>query len=296
MNIFSRIPTAAFHTLLALALASLALAASAADNGASHGTNNGKGMPGNPDQRFAQLETLLPTPGTTRSASGAPGPAYWQQRADYRIKARLDEQRHRITATQTITYTNRSPDALSYLWLQLDQNIFSDESIARRSEVAANAGTRRDSAGTGDSLSFAAMRRHQAFEDREYGYEMGPIRDSSGRTLKTTVNDTMLRIDLPQPLRPGQSVQFSFDFAFNIVDEAPVGARSGYEHFPKNDTYQYFLAQWFPRLAAYTDYTGWQHKQFLGRGTCGPHRRLHGRATEPGCRADADAARAPQAG
>ena len=266
MNIFSRIPTAAFHTLLALALASLALAASAADNGANNGASNGKGMPGNPDQRFAQLETLLPTPGTTRSASGAPGPAYWQQRADYRIKARLDEQRHRITATQTITYTNRSPDALSYLWLQLDQNIFSDESIARRSEVAANAGTRRDSAGPGDSLSFAAMRRHQAFEDRQYGYEMGPFRDSSGRTLKTTVNDTMLRIDLPQPLRPGQSVQFSFDFAFNIVDEAPVGARSGYEHFPKNDTYQYFLAQWFPRLAAYTDYTGWQHKQFLGRG------------------------------
>ena len=122
MSIFSRIPT-----LLALALASLALAASAADNGANNGASNGKGMPGNPDQRFAQLETLLPTPGTTRSASGAPGPAYWQQRADYRIKARLDEQRHRITATQTITYTNRSPDALSYLWLQLDQNIFSDE-------------------------------------------------------------------------------------------------------------------------------------------------------------------------
>ena len=253
-------PLARAATLTLLLIATLSLPAHATGNA------NGKGIPGDADQRFAQLETLLPTPGTTRSASGAPGPAYWQQRADYRIKARLDEKRHRITASQSITYTNRSPDTLRYLWLQLDQNIFKDGSIARASEVAANSGTRRDSVAAGDSLSFAAMRRHQAFEDREYGYEMSPVKDSSGRTLATTLNDTMLRIDLPQPLRPGQTIQLSFDFAFNIVDEAAVGARSGFEHFPKNDTYQHFLAQWFPRLAAYTDYTGWQHKQFLGRG------------------------------
>ena len=253
-------PLARAATLTLLLVAALSLPAHATGNA------NGKGIPGDADQRFAQLETLLPTPGTTRSASGAPGPAYWQQRADYRIKARLDEKRHRITASQSITYTNRSPDTLRYLWLQLDQNIFKDGSIARASEVAANSGTRRDSVAAGDSLSFAAMRRHQAFEDREYGYEMSPVKDGSGRTLATTLNDTMLRIDLPQPLRPGQTIQLSFDFAFNIVDEAAVGARSGFEHFPKNDTYQHFLAQWFPRLAAYTDYTGWQHKQFLGRG------------------------------
>ena len=253
-------PLARAATLTLLLIATLSLPAHATGNA------NGKGIPGDADQRFAQLETLLPTPGTTRSASGAPGPAYWQQRADYRIKARLDEKRHRITASQSITYTNRSPDTLRYLWLQLDQNIFKDGSIARASEVAANSGTRRDSVAAGDNLSFAAMRRHQAFEDREYGYEMSPVKDSSGRTLATTLNDTMLRIDLPQPLRPGQTIQLSFDFAFNIVDEAAVGARSGFEHFPKNDTYQHFLAQWFPRLAAYTDYTGWQHKQFLGRG------------------------------
>jgi hypothetical protein len=253
-------PLARAATLTLFLIAALSLPAHATGNA------NGKGIPGDADQRFAQLETLLPTPGTTRSASGAPGPAYWQQRADYRIKARLDEKRHRITASQSITYTNRSPDTLRYLWLQLDQNIFKDGSIARASEVAANSGTRRDSVAAGDNLSFAAMRRHQAFEDREYGYEMSPVKDSSGRTLATTLNDTMLRIDLPQPLRPGQTIQLSFDFAFNIVDEAAVGARSGFEHFPKNDTYQHFLAQWFPRLAAYTDYTGWQHKQFLGRG------------------------------
>ncbi len=225
-----------------------------------------KGMPGDPDKLFAQLDTLLPTPGVTRAASGAPGAQYWQQRADYRIRVSLDEKRHRLTAKQSITYMNRSPDTLSYIWLQLDQNIFKDDSISRRSEVAANSGTRRDSVGSGDSLSFAAMRRHQAFEDREYGYEMGEVRDAAGRVLRTTVNDTMMRIDLPTPLRPGTSIEINFEWAANIVDEAAIGARGGYEYFPKNDTYQYFLAQWFPRLVAYTDYTGWQHKQFLGRG------------------------------
>ena len=225
-----------------------------------------RGMPGDPDKLFAQLDSLLPTPGVTRTASGAPGAQYWQQRADYRIKVKLDEQRRRLTATQSITYMNRSPDTLNYIWLQLDQNIFKDNSISRRSEVAANSGTRRDSVGSGDSLSFAAIRRHQAFEDTEYGYEMSPVRDAAGRVLRTTVNDTMMRIDLPTPLRPGTSIEINFEWQANIVNEAAIGARGGYEHFPKTDTYQFFLAQWFPRLVAYTDYTGWQHKQFLGRG------------------------------
>ncbi|NDE01794.1 MAG: aminopeptidase, partial [Gammaproteobacteria bacterium] len=191
-----------------------------------------KTTPGQADQRFAQLEQLLPTPNTVRTASGAPGAQYWQQRADYRIKVTLDETRHRLKARQSITYMNRSPDTLSYIWLQLDQNIFKDDSISRRSEVAANSGTRRDSIGSGDSFSFAALRRHHAFEDREYGYEIGEVRDASGRVLRTTRNDTMLRIDLPQPLRPGTSIEINFDWEANIVDEAPIGARGGYEHFP----------------------------------------------------------------
>ena len=224
-----------------------------------------KGNPGESEKKFAQLETLLPTPGATRSASGAPGPQYWQQRADYRIKVSLDEQRRRISGTETITYMNRSPDTLQYIWLQLDQNIFKNDSIARRSETASTSGTRRDVVGGGDSLTFNAVRRHQAFEDTEFGYQIGKV-VANGRELHHVINDTMMRIDLPQPLRPGQSIEFSLDFAFNIVDEAGVGARSGYERFEKSDTYQFFMAQWFPRLAAYTDYTGWQHKQFLGRG------------------------------
>ena len=253
-----------------LALASVASPSWAADGLAGRDAapwpGNDKGSPGRADLRFAQLETLLPTPGVTLTASGAPGAEYWQQKVDYLIKVRLDEVRHRLEAEQRITYMNRSPDTLRYLWVALDQNIFMNDSIARRTETADTSGSRRDTAGRGDSLSFSAMRRHQAFQDREYGFEIFAVSDGAGRTLKTTVNDTMMRIDLPVPLRPGTSVEINLRWASNIVDEAAIGARGGYEYFPETDTYQYFQAQWFPRLAAYTDYTGWQNKQFLDRG------------------------------
>ncbi len=259
------------RALLSLAVMLLGLSVAGLHSPLAHGQmsvwpGNSKGTPGRADLQFAQLESLLPTPSVTRAASGAPGAEYWQQKVDYVIQVRLDEQRHRLEADQRISYMNRSPDTLRYLWVQLDQNIFKDDSISRRSEVAANSGTRRDSVGAGDSLSFAAMRRHQAFQDREYGFEIFEVTDAAGRTLKTTVNDTMMRIDLPTPLRPGTSIEIKLRWASNIVDEAAIGARGGYEYFPETDTYQYFQAQWFPRLAAYTDYTGWQHKQFLGRG------------------------------
>ncbi len=215
---------------------------------------------------FQQLDIELPTPNVYRTASGAPGPQYWQQSADYNIKVALDEKARRIDAAETITYTNRSPDPLRYLWLQLDQNRFRDDSLARRSETAGKSGTRRSKTGEGDSLSYNALRRHQAFQDREYGFEITRLADERGRALPYTIVDTMLRIDLPRPLAPGQSTRFSVDWTFNIINRDAVGGRNGYEHFPKNDTDIFFLAQWFPRLAAYTDYTGWQHHAFLGRG------------------------------
>jgi hypothetical protein len=223
-----------------------------------------KGIPGSADRKFAQLGQELPTPTSTRIASGAPGRDYWQQRASYRIQVALDERRHRITASQVIHYENHSPDPLSYLWLQLDQNTFSDGSISRRTETAQTAGTRRDSGGSGDSLTFNAVRRHQAFEDREYGFEMAAV-TSGGATLRTTVNDTMMRVDLPTPLQPGGAIDLAMSWAFNIPDDPAIGTRGGFERF-EDGTFIYALAQWFPRLAAYTDYTGWQHKQFLGRG------------------------------
>ncbi len=216
--------------------------------------------------KFRQLGQELPTPNVYRNASGAPGVDYWQQQADYKINVTLDEDKKQIKASESITYRNNSPDTLKYLWVQLDQNRFKDGSTARMSEIAAAAGSRRDRAGSGDSLSYNALRRIQAFEDTEHGHKITSVLGANGKPLNFVINDTMMRIDLPTPLKSKSSTKFSIDWQFNIIDEAAVGGRGGYEHFPKTDTYLYFLAQWFPRMASYTDYTGWQHKQFLGRG------------------------------
>ncbi|MEE9347005.1 MAG: M1 family metallopeptidase [Robiginitomaculum sp.] len=225
------------------------------------------GSDGDQAAKFRQLGQQLPTPNVFRNAAGAPGPAYWQQRADYQIDVALDEDAKRITGSETITYTNNSPDSLSYLWLQLDQNRFKDGSLARRSETAGAAGTRRAKAsGDGDKLSYNALARQQALNATKFGAEIKSITDARGRALPYVINDTMMRIDLPSALAPESTMTFSIDWEHNIINEGIVGGRGGYEHFPDNDTYIYFLAQWFPRMAAYTDYAGWQHKAFLGRG------------------------------
>ncbi len=216
---------------------------------------------------FRQLDVDLPTANVYRAASGAPGSQYWQQRADYRIKVALDEKLRRISASETITYTNHSPDSLRYIWLQLDQNRFIDDSLERLSETAKDAVGRQTWTEQGkDVLSYATMARNQLEKDIDYGFEIKRVVDAKGRDLAHTIIGTMMRIDLPQPLVSGQVSTFSIDWSFNIVLEARAGSRGGYEHFPDNDTYIYFLAQWFPRLAAYTDYAGWQHKAFIGRG------------------------------
>jgi Peptidase family M1 domain len=217
---------------------------------------------------FRQLDTELPTPNVYRTASGAPGPQYWQQRADHKISVRLDEDKRRISGSQTVTYTNHSPNPLRYIWLQLDQNRFAEGSLDRMSETAMDAAGRTTWAEreTADVLTYGTIARHQLFKDVQHGFEIEKVVDGRGRALPYTIVDTMMRIDLPQALQPGQRSQFSVDWSFNIVNESRLGSRGGYEHFPDTDTYVYFLAQWFPRLAAYTDYAGWQHKAFLGSG------------------------------
>ena len=228
-----------------------------------------EGLPGSAtDQaaKFRQLGQDLPTPNVFRNASGAPGPAYWQQQADYKIDVALDEDKKHLTGALTITYTNNSPDPLSYLWVQLDQNRFADGSTARMSETAATSGSRRDKAGSGDSLSYGALARQQALEDVKYGTQIQAVTDARGDDLKFTINDTMMRVDLPSPLSPQGVMEFNIDWEHAILDEAIIGGRGGYEHFPENDTYIWFLAQWFPRMAVYSDYDGWHNKQFLGRG------------------------------
>ncbi len=225
------------------------------------------GSAGDQVKKFRQLGTELPSPNVYRSASGAPGPAYWQQQVDYVIDARLDEDKRRIFAESDITYKNNSPDPLRYLWVALDQNRFKDGSTARIANVASATGSRRGQGSGGeDSYSFGALRYEQAMADREYGFEFKAIMDEDGDTLPYVVNDTMLRIDLPEVLEPNESVTVQIDWEHNIIDEVAVGGRGGYEYFEDEGNYIFGLAQWFPRLAAYTDYTGWQNKQFLGRG------------------------------
>lgn len=228
--------------------------------------NGPAGSPHDQAAKFRQLETDLPSPNMYRSASGAPGPAYWQQQADHLMDITLDEDKQRISADMVITYTNNSPDPLNYIWLALDQNRFKDGSTARMSEVASAAGTRRDASGKGDSYSFSALRRHQGFEDREYGFEFTNVSYANGRKMEYVINDSMMRLNLDAPLAPGASLTFNVDWEHNIIDEEAIGGRGGYEYFEENGNYIFALAQWFPRLAAYTDYTGWQNKQFLGRG------------------------------
>ncbi|WP_027303096.1 M1 family metallopeptidase [Rudanella lutea] len=208
--------------------------------------------------RFEQLGPMLPTPNTFRSSSGAPGKDYFQNRADYDIKAELDDANQRITGSETITYFNNSTDALTYLWVQLDQNLFRPEAIgntARTNSINAERGA-----------SASQLDPSASLRTKNYGYNITSVRDAAGKPLKYTINQTMMRIDLPAPVAPGKSVQFGIDWNFNIVDAKSTGARSGYEYFPKDGNYVYEIAQWFPRMCAYDDANGWQNKQFLGQG------------------------------
>lgn len=204
---------------------------------------------------FAQIDELLPTPTATRNAAGAPGHDYWQQKVDYDIDVELDDEHQRIIGSETIKYRNQSPDELKYLWLQLDANIFSPNSEAARSDTTTWL----------DRISFAQLRHLLTILKFDGSVKITGIR--SGRTnLRYKIVDTMMRVELPKPLKPGQNFKFSIDWNYAINDHKLLGGRTGYEYFEDEDNYIYEIAQWFPRLAAYTDATGWQHKQYLGRG------------------------------
>lgn len=214
----------------------------------------------NPVDKFRQLEEILPTPNDQRAASGAPGARYWQQRADYQIKVTLDDARQRITGSETITYYNNSPDALSYLWLQLDNSIFAANSNSALTQTAP----------TLDRVPFRQLESFMARQAFDGSVKITGVRDANPRAnnavLRYTINGTMMRVDLPQPLAPGAQTKFSVDWNYAINDQRKIGGRTGYEFFEKDGNYLYELAHWFPRMAAYNDVSGWQHKQFLGAG------------------------------
>ena len=225
--------------------------------------------------KFRQLEEILPTPNAYRNAGGRPGHGYWQQQADYSIHVKLDEEARRVSANAKITYTNNSPDPLEFLWVHLDQNIFRKDSIKERTTDFGGVGRRGPSTEAPDGkeparVSLGELRRQQGMEDRSYGFEILAVTQANGDPLDHTIVGTLMRIDPDKPLEPGGSFTFSIGWEHNIVEENAIGARSGYEHFPDdnrpggNDIF--LLAQWFPRMAAYTDYEGWHNKEFLGRG------------------------------
>ncbi len=206
--------------------------------------------------KFRQLEEILPTPNGYRSAAGAPGPEYWQQKADYDIDIRLDDAKQHLTGKEKITYHNHSPHNLTYLWLQIDSNIFSPDSDSNKLRSFAPS----------DRISTDMLKRIAAAKAFDGSAKITRVADSNGKDLAHTIVKTMMRVDLPQPLLPGESFKFEIDWNYQINDSAIVGGRAGCEFFEKDGNYIYEVAQWFPRLVAFTDANGWQHKQFLGSG------------------------------
>ncbi|HEV8513214.1 MAG TPA: M1 family metallopeptidase [Cyclobacteriaceae bacterium] len=206
--------------------------------------------------KFEQLDQILPTPNEYRTGSGSPGPKYWQQQADYDITAELNDENQSITGSETITYTNNSPDVLKYLWLQLDQNLFMKDSNTPKTSTNS----------VKDSTAAKQMGSQLGLFDYDGGHKIKSVKDATGKDLTYSINKTMMRIDLPQPLKPAGKISFKIEWSYNVLDRNVAGGRSGYEYFPEDNNYEYTIAQWFPRMCVYDDVVGWQNKQFLGRG------------------------------
>lgn len=204
--------------------------------------------------KFAQLDIELPTPNEYRTAAGAPGHSYYQQKADYKMSLTLDDAKQTIRGEEVITYTNNSPDVLEYLWLQLDQNIFKPDSDSKM-------------------IAVEKMEDFQSIKDVERklmtfegGFNIEMVATVNGEKMKYAINKTMMRIDPAKPLGPKQSISFKIKWWYNINDRMKFGGRSGYEYFEKDNNYLYTIAQFFPRMCVYNDVEGWQNKQFLGKG------------------------------
>ena len=203
------------------------------------------------NSKFKQLEEL-PTPNVYRTASGAPGHEYYQQKADYVISVELDENKNTIHGNETITYTNNSPDNLKYLWVQLDQNVRAKNSHGQLTSTST----------MDEDMRFSTIKRMHDRMNFDGGFKIEHVRDGSGKNLDYTVNETMMRINLPKPLKKGQSFSFKIKYHYNVNDRMKIGGRSGYEYFEDEDNSIYTIAQFFPRMAVYNEVEGWQNKQF----------------------------------
>lgn len=206
------------------------------------------------ESKFKQLKEELPTPNVYRTGSGAPGPWYYQQQADYTMNITLDDEKQRIYGEEQIVYTNNSPDPLNYLWVQLDQNMRAQDSETQKIKKGS----------INDKMTYSSLK--YLFYDFDGGFKIEHVKDESGEAIPFYINNTMMRINLDQPLEKGQSFTFNIKWWYNVQERAKYGGRSGLEYFPEEDNYLYTIAQFFPRMAVYNDVEGWQNKQFLGRG------------------------------
>jgi len=230
------------------------------------GSHNGMSQnTSNHGNKFEQIDPLLPSPNEYRSIDGAPGPKYWQQKCDYKIDCTLDTEKQRLDGSETIIYTNNSPNTLRYIWLQLDENQHS----------TTNSNQYFDPSSIKSTMSEADMRSlNPQQEVTEHGVNILEVKDSEGKPLKYMINQTLMRIILPEPLHSGEQFSFSIRWYYNIVDRIKLMQlnkdfanypRGGYEYFPGDGNYLYTMTQWYPRLCAYTDARGWQTNQFTGQ-------------------------------
>jgi hypothetical protein len=209
----------------------------------------------NPD-KFKQMYDLLATPNMYRTASGAPGPEYYQQQADYKMDIELDDKNTKLYGKEMVTYTNNAKEPLDYLWMQLDQNQQSRKSLSPLVE----------SSKTEPAMTVQGFSRKYLEEDFDGGFNIEYVHDVNGKPMTYTINQTMMRIELPQPLKYGEKISFSIKWWYNINNYLLDGGRSGYEHFDKDGNNLYVLAQFYPRMAVYNDVEGWQNMQFWGSG------------------------------
>ena len=221
-----------------------------------------QGSYGEWEKKFEQLGTMLPTPNSYRTASGAPGIDYWQQRADYKIDVTINDENQTLYGEEVITYYNNSPDVLRYLWVQLEQNMRADDSntpLVSPSKMS-NSYSGKRLQGLTNSYTNAKGKKYDG------GFKIAYVKDADNKDLNYSIVSTMMRIDLDKPMSNGDSFTFKIKWSYEINDRMKIGGRGGYEYFPKDKNFSYTIAQWFPRMAVYDDKEGWQNKQFLGRG------------------------------
>ncbi|WP_188459424.1 M1 family metallopeptidase [Psychroflexus planctonicus] len=207
------------------------------------------------ENKFKQLHDLFATPNSYRTAAGAPGHEYYQNTADYQMNIVLDDKTQRLTGEATVTYTNNSPNELEYLWMQLDQNIREKGSPAKE----------KDGAGFSPVMPVENFTETYMGEEFDGGFKITSL-TKDGQPLPHKINWTMMRIDMPQSLKPGESFTFDIEWNYLINNHVTNRARSGYEHFEEDGNNAYVIAQFFPRMAVYNDVEGWQNYQFWGNG------------------------------